>query len=217
MTISAQQGIAKYLFEKLRRLDYRVMLAGGAPRDWYFQREATDLDFYVRMPTIASGREAIQALESVGLIVEELGEAYNDSDTDIAYVTEGTYGGVTFQVMFINVHNTSVLNTFDISLCQIAWTPEAGFELSDIFMLGEIERTVYYTGAKYSKHAIRVRSKYPMYIWKRFQTSEVFRALIENQRQIGAGSIREGLLEALRAPVLRPDMPEPSISLQPII
>lgn len=41
-----QKEVAKKVFESLTKVDPNCILAGGAPRDWYFRKEAKDLDFY---------------------------------------------------------------------------------------------------------------------------------------------------------------------------
>jgi hypothetical protein len=46
--ITEQQNVADSILKKLSAIDKNVILAGGAPRDWYFKHSATDLDFYLK-------------------------------------------------------------------------------------------------------------------------------------------------------------------------
>ncbi len=46
MTIEKQLDIADKIYDKLKIVDPYCILAGGAPRDWYFNNPARDLDFY---------------------------------------------------------------------------------------------------------------------------------------------------------------------------
>lgn len=46
MTIEQQKATAQSVYEKLKVIDPYCVLAGGAPRDWYFGNECNDLDFY---------------------------------------------------------------------------------------------------------------------------------------------------------------------------
>lgn len=46
MTIEQQKATAQSVYEKLKVIDPHCVLAGGAPRDWYFGNECNDLDFY---------------------------------------------------------------------------------------------------------------------------------------------------------------------------
>ena len=45
--IEHQKAVAKSVLNKLQTLDLYVVLAGGACRDWWLDKEATDLDFYL--------------------------------------------------------------------------------------------------------------------------------------------------------------------------
>jgi len=47
MTIEKQKEVANYFLKKLQDRDYRCMVAGGAPRDWYIGRTAKDIDVFV--------------------------------------------------------------------------------------------------------------------------------------------------------------------------
>lgn len=46
-TVLEQKDIARELLCKLEITDPNCILAGGAPRDWWFDKVANDLDFYV--------------------------------------------------------------------------------------------------------------------------------------------------------------------------
>lgn len=44
--ITAQKAIAGTILERLKLIDPYCLLAGGAPRDWFYNKPANDLDFY---------------------------------------------------------------------------------------------------------------------------------------------------------------------------
>lgn len=46
MKIEEQNVVAKKVLEKIKIVDPYVILAGGAPRDWYFGNPCNDLDIY---------------------------------------------------------------------------------------------------------------------------------------------------------------------------
>lgn len=46
-TVIEQQETAREILHKLEITDPSCILAGGAPRDWWFDKVANDLDFYV--------------------------------------------------------------------------------------------------------------------------------------------------------------------------
>ena len=46
MNIEQQKRIAKEVLAKVKVLDYRAIIAGGAARDWYFNNLANDIDIF---------------------------------------------------------------------------------------------------------------------------------------------------------------------------
>lgn len=46
MNIEQQKRIAKEVLDKVKVLDYRAIIAGGAARDWYFNNLANDIDIF---------------------------------------------------------------------------------------------------------------------------------------------------------------------------
>ena len=66
-TIEKQMSVAQNVLNKLEFFDPSCILAGGAPRDWYFGNLANDLDFYVYFrPDLPNWWRSNQ-LEKVGL------------------------------------------------------------------------------------------------------------------------------------------------------
>ena len=73
-----QKEVAKKVFESLTKVDPNCILAGGAPRDWYYGKEARDLDFYF----CSSARKVKEVLDQfknavnryTQMILSELGE-----------------------------------------------------------------------------------------------------------------------------------------------
>lgn len=60
LTVDEQKQLAGIMFNKLRAFDPNCILAGGAPRDWYFNKEATDLDFFLYQQ---SDRDTVRDIE----------------------------------------------------------------------------------------------------------------------------------------------------------
>ena len=46
MNVTEQKSIAKTVLGKIRNLDHRAIIAGGAARDWYFDDLANDIDIF---------------------------------------------------------------------------------------------------------------------------------------------------------------------------
>ncbi len=86
-TLLEQQKIARDVYEKLTVIDPRCLLAGGAPRDWYFGYAARDLDFYIETRKNSRAYEVGQQLESLGFVEDDRG--YSVSYSDAVYESMG--------------------------------------------------------------------------------------------------------------------------------
>lgn len=130
--IKIQKEIAKEVLEELEVIDPHCILAGGAPRDWFFNKPASDLDFYVYDPLNLSQKAWMDRLSKTLLDVKPLGMVEGKSDKDVEeeytamkdlrYVYEGEYMGVIVQVMVMNMPTfTSVIDNFCVENSKIWW------------------------------------------------------------------------------------------------
>ncbi len=128
MSVEKQKAIAEEVLKKLETFDPTCILAGGAPRDWYFGNDANDLDFYVyfRPDFFAQKWRYNKILESVGLKFNQKGigefpENYKKNPHLIA-VYDGKYKGEKIQIMFMNKKTFDcVVNLFPFGICQAWW------------------------------------------------------------------------------------------------
>lgn len=108
MNIEQQKKIADECLDKLMLIDPYCILAGGAPRDWYDNKEANDLDFYIysENPTgiiesqlNSAGFEGLKVLNSTrGKEFEVRSEMYS-SMKSLRKVFETTYKDMKIQIM----------------------------------------------------------------------------------------------------------------------
>lgn len=128
-TIETQMDVAQKVLNKLELFDPSCILAGGAPRDWYFGNLANDLDFYVYFrPDLPIGWRESQ-LEKVGLKGfrakgrqdQEFPENYKRNPHLLA-VYEGIVSGEKIQVMFMDQKTFHcVVDLFPFGICQAWW------------------------------------------------------------------------------------------------
>lgn len=125
-TIDNQKEIAKEVLTKLQACDPHCILAGGAPRNWFFNKTANDLDFYIYLKheTISANK---LRFKSIGLDVKrmEFEELKNSSYKFMQHlfrIYEGEYKGESIQVMVMHEPAfTSVVNDFGVSICEFWW------------------------------------------------------------------------------------------------
>lgn len=126
-TIERQKEIAREVLLKLQACDPHCILAGGAPRNWFFNKTANDLDFYVYLKHETIGANELR-FKSIGLDVKrmEFDELKNSSYKFMQHlfrVYEGEYKGERIQVMVMQEPTfTSVVDDFGVSVCEFWWT-----------------------------------------------------------------------------------------------
>lgn len=167
--IDKQKKVATEILHKLECADPYAILAGGAPRDWYFNMEANDLDFYVHLQPATCGFENLR-WERLGLNLARID--WNDNRSEeykcmkhLARIYEGVEDGVKFQVMVMREPTfKSVVPMFGASVCM-AWWKGDNVRLGQEFELSHVFKTIFkkddYTAKE--KHIVKMKERYPEY------------------------------------------------------
>lgn len=127
--LKVQKEIAKEVLEVLEVIDPTCILAGGAPRDWFWGRVASDLDFYVHDARKLSQGDWERRLNKTLLDVRPLGQLRPESADEeygslsgLKHVFEGEYMGQTVQVMVMSTPTfSSVVDHFCMDNSKIWW------------------------------------------------------------------------------------------------
>ena len=127
MNISQQQFVADFLLHKLEAIDPFCILAGGAPRDWYFGREATDLDIYLHIPLNQNLQVFQKRLNAIGIRDAVMSDVFNEDSPYkrnplVRWVLSFVYDGVIIQLIVMTESTfTSVVQYFPLSICKVYW------------------------------------------------------------------------------------------------
>lgn len=119
--IAHQRALADRIITTLQhQLVIPTLLAGGAPRDWYFGEVAEDLDFYIHVEHVPRREEIAKALD---IEVKELGDTdYKDlgkGDQCVHSVWEADYLGQKIQFIAVIIAPVEyVKQVFNCSLSQ---------------------------------------------------------------------------------------------------
>lgn len=168
MTIERQKEIAQLVMDKLNIIDPFCILAGGAPRDWYFGNEATDLDFFVYLGGNKSKRiveKQIGALFSVESVKsgERLPENYKLNPHLMHVFQIGGYD-IPVQVMVMRSPTfDSVVDYFPLSICKV-WWKDGNMRLTNDFRNGIIGNSIFRTSVEYGqdhKYINKILAKFP--------------------------------------------------------
>ena len=183
--IEQQKQSAKAVLDKLRCLDNRAIIAGGAPRDWYFSKLANDIDiFYYHeqgkwcLDNIGKQIKILQILLGVEDVTVlgfnpdrdniEPTEDYNNyiKNPDIVNVFECMIDGLKFQFIQLRKQNLNV-SKFAYNMCQ-AWSDGVNIWTTDLFDVGVKKELLIETGELYSntnKFKQKMIDKFPNYTY----------------------------------------------------
>ena len=186
MNIEQQKQTAKKVLSKIKALDSRAIIAGGAARDWYFNNLANDIDIFYfheegkycldnirRETAILKAFLGVSSIDVVGFNSRERKESdqYPEDDfnnylknPNIVNVFECVIEGVKFQFIQLKKQNVNV-STFAYNMCQ-AWSDGERIKTTKLFDLGVKKELLIETGELYSnteKFKQKMVDKFPSY------------------------------------------------------
>lgn len=138
-TVEEQKEIADEILSKIFLISPFSMLAGGAPRDWYFNQLANDLDIYYYRPDLNTFWVTEESFRRCGFEVTHVQSPkdrnfimYN-SNPSIEKISKSSYKGI--DIHFIQVKekvNKCVINSFPLNISSI-WYEGGQFILTQDF------------------------------------------------------------------------------------
>lgn len=124
MSIEEQKAIADDVLEKLKFIDPTAIVAGGAPRDWYCGRFASDIDvfFYFR-PDIPVG-QIERLLKEAGIDVYRSSDGKHidplyKKNPDLRCIYYAKVDGVEVQLMSMFKPTFNVVDHFPLNICKV--------------------------------------------------------------------------------------------------
>ena len=186
MNVTEQKSIAKTVLGKIRNLDHRAIIAGGAARDWYFNNLANDIDIFYfheegkycldnirRETAILKALLGVSSIDVVGFnsMKEKESDQHPEDDfnnylknPNIVNVFECVIEGVKFQFIQLREQNVDV-HTFAYNMCQ-AWSNGVDIWTTRKFDIGVSKKLLIETGDLYAntdKFKKKMISKFPDY------------------------------------------------------
>lgn len=170
--IKLQQAVADTVLQRLLTIDPFAIIAGGAPRDWYLGREATDLDVYF----YAGGRSTetiYDLLIDVGFKLDgykdfgEAGIGYGKSpETKVIFEPLDTPIPVQLIMMGQKTHD-SVLSSFAVNL-SLTWYKHQKITTTPEFDAGVKNKSIVRVHPNYQDddpYIEKIRAKFPDYAY----------------------------------------------------
>lgn len=166
--IEVQKEIAKSVLKDLEVIDPDCILAGGAPRDWFFNKPANDLDFYVYVEQWQHARMG-QRLNHLGY--KDAIKLGHDDPTykslkALQEVWEFTHMGQRIQLMVMNKPTfSSVLDHFNLDTSK-AWWKGYGVRYDSEFILAHMFKVLMVNADEPPKSAYvdKMTARYPNYL-----------------------------------------------------
>lgn len=174
--IESQMKIADEVLDALETFDPTCILAGGAPRDWFFERPASDLDFYVHFRVDLQNFYYLNILNRLGLGIFTL-RGREDKDfpsnykrnPDLMSVNETQYRGIKIQVMRMRRPTfRCVVDTFPLDICM-AWYKMGKIHTHPEFNRCVVSRTISMRGngyMNYDKYILKILRKFPNFSFR---------------------------------------------------
>lgn len=169
MNIGQQQDVAKKVYKRLQLADPDCLLAGGAPRDWYFNQPCNDLDFYFCSTACTMGSTKRQ-LEAIGFNdVRHVSDPFTSelykSMDGLRRIWECVVDGM--KIQFIQLESAkyrwAVVNNMDISICKAyCSSKELKITLHEDFKLTVASGIMFLKDGYYwdQKHALKMQERF---------------------------------------------------------
>jgi hypothetical protein len=174
--IEQQKEVALKVLKKLSVLDPQAILAGGAVRDWYFEKPAKDLDFYVDVTNSNYQQSVAFFKEVLGIEPKDLGsdkvELY--SNPRIERVIEGLFEGVRIQIIWVK-ERQSITDSFPFGICMCAMNARGKLFYSRAFKQEVKHKALVIRNPLYSNkdaYVQKVIGYFPT--WKFFKSKDAF-------------------------------------------
>lgn len=170
-TIYCQKQIADDILDKLYLIDPHSILAGGAVRDWYFDKGASDLDIFFYAPQAKITNIMDELLKKAGFNIEgyrqggSIPEWYK-KNPHLRAIYELTVNGLKVQLIRMSKPTFScVVPNFPLSLCD-AWYKNGQYHYGRHFMRSVKHKCIYKTSEIYAnehQYIKKIRDKFPEY------------------------------------------------------
>ena len=172
--VAMQKAVADECLSMIELIDPTAIVAGGAPRDWYFGKEASDIDiFFYSRPDISKTAISLH-LERIGFkdlkIVQFTGDESFHMDSWYArnhllrQVWDTVFDGVNVQLVLMkSPTRESVVPKFPLNICRI-WYKDGKINLTPDFERAVNWKSIVKCDELYAdsrKYLQKIKSKFP--------------------------------------------------------
>lgn len=178
--IEKQKSVAKEFLNLLEITDPNCILAGGAPRDWWLDLVANDLDFYVYWGEHTTVGEDEMRLTRLGFTPKRMqwNEQVLNYGTipELRRVYEIDFKGEKIQVMVMSKPTfTCVIDRFGVSVSK-AWFKGESIRFNEEFLLSHLTKVCFLKDNYNAKETYveKITRKFPDYVMTKYSDYEIY-------------------------------------------
>lgn len=178
MNIAMQKVIADKVLSKLELLDPSCILAGGAPRDWFFGVMAKDLDIFLYFRNDLPLKSCQKTIETIlGQQITKCGNADSLNyklNPNIRNVYETEIDGMQVQLILCTEPTFNIVDTFAFNICKI-WYKKTKLRTTKAFTFSVENKVIIKTGELYActeEYKQRILKKFACFRY--FDSREAF-------------------------------------------
>lgn len=173
--IAMQKAVADKCLSMIELIDPTAIVAGGAPRDWYFGKEASDIDIFFYFRTDLPLAAVDVQLEMVGFSgfkslgkreMETEDESQYSKNPNLRYAWEAEVDGEVVQLILMNSPTfRSAVPRFPLNICRI-WYKRGEINLTQDFKRAVKWKAIVKCDNLYAdsdRYLEKIKSKFPEY------------------------------------------------------
>lgn len=169
--ITYQKDVADLVLSKMFPIDPFSIVAGGAPRDWYLGKPATDIDVFFYVSEGINMGTVDRMLKAVGIdwAVRKQGHTIPEHykmNPMLRCVYDVNFSGVPVQIMLMRQPTfKSVLPQFPLSICH-TWYKNKHVRAEKPFLRSIRHKAIYKTNVIYNNehgYVKKILAKFPEY------------------------------------------------------
>lgn len=172
--VDEQRGLAQEVLTKIEMLDPTAIIAGGAPRDWYFGYLARDVDFFIYTRpdlSLAAVKFQLGKILELEQIIAKTGDAIPEiygKNPDLRIVYDCNYKGLACQIMVMKKPTFKcVVDKFPLNMVKI-WYKAGQLHPSVDFIRGVKHKALIKTGVDYNDGDVyikKIKGYFPDYTY----------------------------------------------------
>ena len=172
--IEKQKQIADKVLTKLHSVFPTAVVMGGAPRDWYRQEPATDIDFYFQTERNEPLDSTLKLLGFNAKLIEKSGNYAGN--VGILSVWECEYEQEILQFIQIWCTEEQMQQSFPFGICKISYNKTDGIKPSKNFLNCLEQKLLVKSSELYAdehKYIQKIKQKFPD--WCYYESTEEYR------------------------------------------